>query len=319
MNLPVASTLALMTSMPGRSHEGPLPALTGEEASVALGLRQHVTQLATLIGERHLLLPERLAASANYVGAQLAAAGWSALREPFTVAGIEVANVVAERRGGSHAGQIVLVGAHYDAVPGCPGANDNGSGVAAVLEMARLLDGARLDRTVRLVLFVNEEPPHFQTDAMGSLVHARACRARGEAVVAMLSIETIGFYSDEPGSQNYPFPFSFAYPSTGNFVGFVSDLGARPLLRQAVGSFRAHTAFPSEGLAGPAFVPGISWSDHWSFREQGYPALMVTDTAPYRYPHYHQPEDTPDRLVYDRAARVVCGLARVVADLASAQ
>ena len=150
---------------------------------------------------------------------------------------------------------------------------------------------------------------------MGSLVYAHECRRRGEKIVAMLSLETIGYYSDRPGSQHYPFPLSFFYPSTGHFLAFVSNLGSRGLLHQAIASFRRHAAFPSEGVASPAFIPGVDWSDHWSFWQEGYPALMVTDTAPYRYPHYHTAEDTPDKVDYERLARVVTGLYHMVREL----
>ncbi len=211
----------------------------------------------------------------------------------------------------------MVVGAHYDSVAGTRGANDNASGTAAVLEVARLLAGRDLARTVRFVAFVNEEPPYFKTEQMGSRVYARRSRERGERIVAMLSIETIGYYRDEPGTQKYPFPFSLFYPAEGNFIGFVGNLGSRSLVRRCVGSFRSHAAFPSEGAALPGWITGVDWSDHWSFWKEGYAAVMVTDTAPFRYPWYHDSADTADRLDYERTARVVAGIARVVADLAS--
>jgi Zn-dependent M28 family amino/carboxypeptidase len=170
---------------------------------------------------------------------------------------------------------------------------------------------------VRCVLFVNEEPPYFQTEDMGSLAYARRSRARGEAIVAMLSLETLGYYSDEPGSQAYPPPFGLLYPKTGRFVGFVGNLGSRGLVRRAVRAFRRSAAFPSEGVAAPGWIMGIGWSDHWAFWETGYPGVMVTDTALFRYPHYHAPTDTPDRIDYGRLARVVDGLHGVVTALAT--
>ena len=151
---------------------------------------------------------------------------------------------------------------------------------------------------------------------MGSRVYARRLKARGENIVAMFSLETIGYFSDGPRSQRYPFPLGFFYPSTGNFLAFVSSLGSRPLLHQALASFRRHAEFPSEGVAAPAFIPGVDWSDHWSFWDEGYPALMVTDTAPYRYPQYHTAADTPDRVDFDRLARVVSGLRATLRELA---
>jgi len=135
----------------------------------------------------------------------------------------------------------------------------------------------------------------------------------------MVSLETLGYYTDEPGSQQYPWPLARFYPSTGDFVAFVGNLGSRRLVRRAVASFRAHTRFPAEAGAFPSLLPGVGWSDHWSFWKIGVPAIMVTDTAPFRYPHYHASTDTPDRLDFDRLARVVAGLERTIADLASAE
>jgi hypothetical protein len=187
-----------------------------------------------------------------------------------------------------------------------------------VLELARLLAGQQLARTVRFVAFVNEEAPFFQTDAMGSWVYARRSRARGEQIVAMLAIETIGFYSDVVGSQHYPFPFGLLYPHTGNFIGFVGNIASRTLVHRSLAAFRQHTPFPSEGVAAPCWMTGIGWSDHWAFWQEGYPGVMVTDTALFRYAPYHTRADTPDRVNYERMARVVAGLARVVTALADA-
>lgn len=167
---------------------------------------------------------------------------------------------------------------------------------------------------IRPELFVNEEAPYFKTAQMGSLLHARDMHARGENVTAMLSLETIGYYSNAKNSQRYPPPL---YPDTGNFIAFVSDLDSLELVCKALASFRRHAKFPSEGLAAPASIPGIDWSDHWSYRQHGYPALMITDTAPYRYPHYHSAQDTPDKIDYALLARVVKGIEFVVRDLAA--
>ena len=164
---------------------------------------------------------------------------------------------------------------------------------------------------------MNEEPPFFQTRQMGSLVYARACRERRENIAAMITPETIGYYSDQPGSQTFPIPLlKMMYPSTGNYITFVGDIGSAWLVRDCVRSFRSHTKFPSEGGAAPGSITGIGWSDHWSFWQAGYPGIMITDTAPFRYPYYHTPDDTPDKLDYDRLARVVAGLARVTSGLA---
>jgi Zn-dependent M28 family amino/carboxypeptidase len=227
-----------------------------------------------------------------------------------------VANLEVELPGGAQRQEIVVIGGHYDSVPGCPGANDNATGVAAVLEMAHLLTGTPLPRTVRLVAFVNEEAPFFGTDAMGSRVYARRARARGERIVAMLSLETIGYYTDAADSQQYPAPFHLFYPRVGNFIGFVGDLASWRLVRRSIASFRRHTVFPSEGTAAPRWLTDIGRSDHWAFWQEGYPGVMITDTAPFRYTPYHTPGDTPEQIDYANLARVVAGLARVVTELA---
>jgi Zn-dependent M28 family amino/carboxypeptidase len=150
---------------------------------------------------------------------------------------------------------------------------------------------------------------------MGSRVHAANARKRGEKIVAVLALETIGCYSDQPGSQQYPPPFSYFYPDRGNFIAFVGNLGSRSLLRDSIRIFRETTPFPSDGVAAPEFIKGIGWSDHWAFWQEGYPGIMITDTAPFRYPHYHEATDTPDKLDYERMARVVSGVVRVVGGL----
>lgn len=303
--------------MPGHSHTGPLPPLTADEAQLRDRLRGHVTVLADKVGERNILRYHALPQAAGYIAGCLRELGLAVCEEPYRVEDREVENLAAEVKGTRRPDEIVVIGAHYDTVPGSPGANDNGSGVAALLELARLFADKKPERTVRFVAFVNEEPPYFQTDGMGSRVYARRARERGEKIVAMLSLETIGWYSDAPKSQHYPPPFNLFYPDTGNFIGFVSDLGSRSLLHRAIGTFRVTTQFPSEGLAAPGWIQGIGWSDHWSFWQEGYPAIMVTDTAPFRYHFYHEAEDTPEKLDYGRIARVVAGIESVVSDLAN--
>jgi len=201
-------------------------------------------------------------------------------------------------------------------VQGSPGANDNASGVAGLIEIARLLRGAAAARTIRLVAFVNEEPPFFYWGQMGSRIYARAARARGDDIRVMLSLEMLGCYRSEPGSQSYPPFLKFFYPGRGDFIAFVSNLRSRRALREVVAAFKANSDFPVESLASPAIVPGVSWSDQLSFWREGYRAVMVTDTAFYRYRWYHSPRDTPEKLNYADMARVVDGLARAVRALA---
>jgi hypothetical protein len=179
---------------------------------------------------------------------------------------------------------------------------------------ARWSTCAKAPARVRLVFFVNEEPPYFQTTEMGSFRFASALAERREHVAAMYSLETLGFFSDRPGSQRYPFPLGLAYPSKGDFVAFVSMTGSRRLMQEAIRSFREKAAFPSEGGSGPGFLPGIDWSDHWSFEQFDYPAIMITDTAYFRYPHYHTAQDTPDKIDFEKLARIVTGVEALVRD-----
>ncbi|MCE5228486.1 M28 family peptidase [bacterium] len=305
--------------MPGKSFRGPLPALTADQQALSGALERHVRVLAEEIGERSMDRFDRLELAADYVSAQFAATGIQPKSLSYNLEGHQPRNIELEFPGGANAGEIIVVGAHYDSELGTPGANDNASGVAATIELARILKDKPRDRTIRLVAFVNEEPPWFQTDVMGSMVYAKECRKNGDRIVGMLSLETIGYYSDAEGSQNYPLPaLGKIYPSRGNFIGFVGNIGSRELVRNCVGAFRANAQFPCEGIAAPEALD-IGLSDHWSFWQAGYQALMITDTAPYRYPHYHSAQDTPDKIDYDRMARVVAGVASVVEDLSKAK
>ena len=311
----ILSTGCCMIRMPLKSHRGALPALTVEQVALRDSLRRDVHKLAIEIGERNVFKPDGLRASTAYLEEEFARAGYKVIRQSYQAHGEPCHNLVAEIPGKTRAGEIVVVGGHYDSVSGCVGANDNGSGVAAVLALARSWAGREPARTLRFVAFVNEEPPFFQTEQMGSLVYARHCRQRNDNIIAMLSLETIGYYSDEPGSQKYPFPLGMFYPSRGDFIGFVGNTANRRLVRRCVESFRRQVAFPSEGAALPGSLPGIGWSDHWAFWQVDYPALMVTDTAPFRYAFYHTAQDTADQLDYERMARVVAGIDLVLQDL----
>jgi len=305
-----------MIGMPEKSHRGPAPPLTTGELNMAQRLKADVTMLAGTIGERNTNRYGQLQQSAAYISDQLRRMGYGIREESFTANHRQVMNIEAELKGTLKPNEILVVGAHYDSPPESPGANDNASGVAALLELARQFKDTQPGRTLRFVAFVNEEPPYFRTELMGSRVYAANARKRGDKITAMLALETIGYYSDEPGSQKYPAPFSLFFPDKGNFIGFVGNLKSRSLVRSSIRTFRETTPFPSEGLAAPEFVKGIGWSDHSSFWQEGYPGIMITDTAPFRYPHYHEREDTPDKLDYERMVRVVDGIGRVVEGLA---
>ncbi|MBW3596294.1 MAG: M20/M25/M40 family metallo-hydrolase [Planctomycetes bacterium] len=308
-----------MVRMPGKSFRGEAPPLDDDAAELRDRLRRHVERLAGEIGERNLQRYPQLQEAAAYIAEELEDAGYEVSRQTFTARDHEFVNLEAELRGASRPEEIVIVGAHYDTVPGSPGAGDNASGVAAMLSLARRAKGWKPARTVRFVAFSNEEMPYFQSSDMGSWVYARRCRKRDENIVAMLSLETIGYFRDEPGSQQYPPPFGAFYPSEGNFIGVIGNVASRPLVHRVIESFRRRASIPSEGGAIPADVAGVGWSDHWSFWQEGYPAVMITDTAIFRYPHYHRPTDTPDKLDYEKTARVVEGVEAAVRELAGAE
>jgi Zn-dependent M28 family amino/carboxypeptidase len=313
-----------MVAMPGKSAISAPGTYSPAERALAKDLRGHVTHLAGTIGVRSVYRPKQLKRARDYVESHLRKSGYAIRRVGYVmqsdnpvVNGQRVDNIEASRKGTTSPDEIVVIGAHYDSVGTIPGANDNASGTAGLLALARHFSKKRWKRTVRFVAFVNEEPPFFQNSQMGSLYYARTCRAKNEKIVAMLSLETIGYYSDAPGSQSYPPPINLLYPSKGHFIGFVSNLGSRSLLHRTLRVFRKHARIPSEGIATYAGIPGIGWSDQWAFWQAGYPGVMITDTAPFRYRHYHKPTDTPDKLDYQKMALVIKGLVPVVEHLGS--
>ncbi len=308
-----------MIFMPGESYAGPIPQLADEQIILRDQLRQDVDQLAYTIGERNFTAALGLNQAADYVTGQFEAAGYQVQRHEYEVYSQPCYNLEVEITGTTKRDEIVVIGAHYDSAPGTPGANDNASGTAALLALARHFANHKPQRTLRFVAFPNEEPPFFQTEYMGSLVYAKLCSDLDENIVAAISIETIGYYSDEPDTQKYPAVFSSFYPSTGNFIAVVGNVGSRPLVLKVIDSFRRHAKFPSEAGAVPGDIEGVGFSDHWSFWQHGYQAVMITDTAPFRYPYYHLPEDTPDKLNFDHMARVVDGLKHVISDLTKAE
>lgn len=312
------SILMQQSAMPGKSFSGPLPALTERETAVRDGLKKDIEQIAGHIGERNTARHDKLTDAARYIEKGLADSNYQVSRQTYDAKGQQCFNIEAETKGTTRADEIIVVGAHYDTVRGSAGANDNGSGVAALLALARGISGKSAERTVRFVAFANEEQPFFQTDAMGSLVYARRCKQRNENVIGMISLETIGYFADEPKTQRYPqASMGQIYPTTGNFIAIIGNIESAPLVKWTTGCFREKATIPSEGAALPSRMDGVGWSDQWAFWQAGYPALMITDTAIFRYPYYHKAEDTPDKLDFDRMARVVAGLEHVVSELSN--
>ncbi len=303
--------------MPGEPFSGTPPPLDSAALLLKGNLERHVSLLADSIGERSLRTPEATRAAAAYIAATLEEFGYSVDTLAYTAGHNQTLHYNLEARiPGSRELPHLVVGAHYDTAEDTPGADDNASGTAALLELARIFRNASPKRTLRFVFFSTEEPPFFGTRQMGSWHYAARSAARKERLYGMISIETIGYYSSDPGSQSYPPPFGLFYPNRGDFIAFVSNLDSGELLRRAVRIFRRHATIASHGAASPAFIPGISWSDHQSFWLHGYQAIMISDTAPFRNPYYHSPEDRTARLDFERMTRVVSGLAALLAELA---
>jgi Zn-dependent M28 family amino/carboxypeptidase len=289
-----------------------------QEISRTQRLRDHIGELASRIGERNLYQYDRLQAAANYIESCLRGLGYTVSRQAYEAKERKFYNLETEIRGSDKPLEVVIVGAHYDTHRNSPGANDNGSANAALLELARAYAGKSFSRTLRLVAFTNEESPFTRTSAMGSRVYARRCRERGENVVGMICLETIGFASDQKGSQRLSL-MGLLLPSRGNFIALVGNPGSKKLLANMDRLFQQKTDVPSKALTLPTNFPGAWSSDHWSFWKEGYPAIMVTDTAPLRYRQYHTPEDTPDKVNFDFLTRVVDGLEEVVGELGASQ
>lgn len=306
--------------MPGRSFQGTPPPLTRPEIETADRLRRDVSFLADSIGEREAVSAYAgLERASEWVRGRIEGLGVAAEAQEFRVRGGRAvrnftARVVPAPPSSSPTGSsaFVVVGAHYDAVAVTRGADDNASGVAAALELLHRLRERPASCEVRVAFFTNEEPPFFWSDSMGSLVYARAMAARGEVPAAVYSLESIGYYSDSAGSQSYPPIIGWFYPSRGDFLAFVGNIASRALVHRSVAAFRAVATLPSAGSAAPRQLPGVGWSDHWSFWQVGIPAVMITGTAPYRNPRYHELEDVPMYLDFSRLSRAVTGIEHVV-------
>ncbi len=275
-------------------------------------LRRHLDLLCAAGPRTH---DAGLEQAAHYIEETLRGYGYAVQGEPYTWRRCTVRNLFVEVPG--ERGELVLIGAHYDTVSRSPGADDNASGVAGLLELARRFREARPARTLRFVAFTLEEPPAFLTPWQGSRVHARNLHRAGGKIHAMIALEMLGYYDDAPNSQHFPlFPMRWFYPTTGNFIAVVGNLRSRGLVREVRTAMRRGCDLPVESLAAPALIPGLSFSDHASFWRYRVPAVMVTDTAFYRTPHYHSPSDRPETLDFARMAACVRGLGRAIEELA---
>ncbi|WP_373539084.1 M28 family peptidase [Chamaesiphon sp.] len=305
---------SLMVWMPGTSYRQALPPLSAADRSLQDRLQRDVEMLSAKIGSRNVGNYPNLVAAQEFLDRELTKAGYTVRAQQYTVAERTYSNLEVEIPGSSLAEQILVVGGHYDSAFTSPGADDNATGAAAVLALAREFVGTKPLRTLRFVEFTNEEPPFFCTQNMGSFRYAQNAKQRGDKIVGMFSLETLGYFTNTANTQKYPPLLSFLYPDRGDFISFISDIDSRELLRNTIRSFRAQTKFPSEGAAMPNFIQGVGGSDHWSFWQQGYQALMITDTATFRYPFYHTAADTADKIDFEQLSRVTHGIGNVIRD-----
>jgi len=289
------------------------------KSDIAENLSRSLHILARDIGKRNHLNPSGLKKALNYIKYEFEKYGYSADTQIYKADSVDMdfENIIVTIPGTKDKDSIIVIGAHYDTYADTPGADDNGSAVGVLLELARLFQNVKTEKTLRFVAFANEEPPFFKTPDMGSTRYAKMCKTLGENIEAMVCLESVGYYSDKPQSQNYPHILKFFYPSTGNFLSIVSNMPSRKLLKKATKSFRAASKMPIETLWAPAtFVDAITLSDQWAFWKCGYKAIMLCDTAFFRTLHYHTAQDTVEKLDYNKMADVVDGAKQILIDLA---
>jgi len=285
-------------------------------------IKEDVQYLAGSIGERNMHTSGTMDSAKSYISQRFKSIGYDVEDHQYTLqrgiySGRTASNLIAEIPGSTRASEIIIIGAHYDTVPNSPGANDNASGVAVLLATAEQLKELSPERTVRFVAFANEEPPFFQTSDMGSFAYAKRSSERGESITGMIALDGLGYFDDSDGSQSYPLPgLGFAYSKSASFIALVTRLGDYSLLREVSASFKESGAIATESASLPGFLPGVNWSDHWAFWQHDYPGLLITDTLPFRDPHYHSPEDKPDRLNYENMARITSALTLTIQNLA---
>jgi Zn-dependent M28 family amino/carboxypeptidase len=281
---------------------------------IRANLTKHLRHLSVTLGDRSIYRPESLKAAENYVFQNFATLGYAPRRQTFSYLQEEVSNIIA---GDENPDGYYILGAHFDTVAGTPGADDNASGVAVLLEVARLARNLTPPRPWAFIGFTCEEPPAFGTPGMGSRVYARQARKQKAQIRGMLCLEMVGYYSQTPGSQSLPLPLRLmGYPTTGNFIGLVGDGPSKPLLTRLEGAIKGGCQLPAVALAVPFgghILPDVRLSDHASFWDEGYPAIMLTDTAFMRNRNYHGPGDVMERLDLSAMTELTLGLANFVA------
>jgi len=289
-------------------------------ASSEQALYDHVHALSVVIGSRSLREYGKIRQAEQYIRTFLDKQDIPSELQGYDHEGNRYNNIVVTLEGGSRREETIIIGAHYDTTYGTPGADDNASAVAVLLELCRALKDYRPERTLRLVFFVLEEPPAFMTPAMGSYVFAAQARERGEQIVGMICLEMVGYFNEAAGSQAFPVPgLHWLFPDRGNFIGVVGNVPSRELTLAVAEALKAGSGLPVEHLVALPFIPGIGLSDHGSFWKMGFRAVMVTDTAFYRNPNYHSEKDTIGTLRFDKMSGLVRGMVHVVEFLTKAK
>ncbi len=275
---------------------------------IKANLQTTVRFLSEEIGPRSYRDLDKLDQTADYIEEKITSYGCTASRQSFTYVGNTYHNIIGEINS-NDSSEPLIIGAHYDTVPSTPGADDNASGVAGLLELARLVTVEPVSKAVTFVAFTLEEPPFFKTRHMGSYVYAKSLKKENKKIEGMISLEMIGYFCDRKGCQYYPFYFfKFFYPDKGDFIAFVGNIASKTFTKKAKEAFKKSSSLPVESLSTVSLVPGVDFSDHSSFWSFGYPAFMITDTAFYRNPYYHTAGDTAHTLDYERMALLVSGL-----------
>jgi Peptidase family M28 len=301
---------SLMIWMPGKSYQQALPALSQAEINLQDRLKRDVETL-TAIGSRNAANYQNLIAAEAFLDRELSQVGYVVRSQQYTVDGKTFSNLEVEIPGSTLANQILVIGGHYDSGRALD-PNDRATGAAAVLALAREFVGTKPLRTLRFVEFTNQELPYSQTQ-MGSVVYAQAAKQRGDRIVGMFSLDRLGDFTTA-NTQRYPFPLNLLYPHQGNFIGFVSNIDSRELLRNTLRSFRAQAKFPSEGIALPSGIQGTISSDSWAFWQQDYQAVTITDTGSFRTPADLSKHEQLDKIDFDRLSRVTYELSKVIRD-----
>lgn len=275
-------------------------------SELSINLHRHVSRLSAHIGERHMWKDGSLDRAADYIESEFVSIGYKTVRQNYTAYGRKVCNLLSIKPG--RADHAIVIGAHYDSVPGSPGADDNASAVAGLIELARLMksDNSRYD--IHFVAFANEESPCFGSDYMGSMRYARFLKLSGQKIAFMVCLEMIGFF-DKYRRQLYPISFMrHFFPRKADFIGIVSDMKSGRIAFSLAARMRARADIPVACLVAPLAVGGIDRSDHSAFWRHGFKAVMITDTAQYRNVHYHKETDTVDTLDFDAMSKVVAAL-----------